>query len=404
MKFENLKYLLKHFVEIGPTGCAISVSINGKTEYEQFEGYANLEKTRPITQNTLFRICSMSKVITVVGLLKLFEQGCFLMNDPISLYLPEFEHMKVYKTTGNGTISVEAARRPITILNLLTMTSGLTYDAIVAPSLGNVKGRGIAVNPTELEMKYTVEQLEEKGGYTLREFSKAISRVPLAFHPGEGWYYGYGIDIIGAIIEVITRKNLGQFLRDEIFHPLGMNSTYFFLPDNRKKDLAGVYVRENGIMKPNPTWDILYQKSHLFESGGGGILCTLGDITRFSQMLSMNGNFDGKHIIGRKTVDMMRRNYLTPEQMKCFQETHENGWGFLKGYGYGLGVRTLVDPTKGGWNGTPGEFAWAGAAGTYMLIDPKEKLAICYMHQIRPNNMEEFCTPRIRNVVYGAID
>lgn len=404
MKFDNLKQLLKHFVEVGPVGCCVSVSLNGKVEYEHYEGFADLEKSRPVTKDTLFRIYSISKVITVAGLMRLFERGAFLLNDPVSAYLPEFEHMMVYHCTGNGVISTEPAKRPITILNLLTMTSGFTYDPATLPTSVLENGYNGPANPTEWQTKCMIDQLEAKGGYTLREFCKAISKIPLAFHPGEGWCYGYGIDIIGALIEVLSGKSLSSFLRDEIFLPLGMNSSCFFVPENRKKDLAGIYVRENGVLRPNSLWDNFYQEEHLFESGGAGILCTLEDLTRFAQMLSMGGSFGGEHILGRKTIDMMRRNYLTSRQMRCFEEAHDNGWDFLKGYGYGLGVRTLEDPAKGGWNGSRGEFAWAGAAGTYLLADPEEKLAICYMHQLRPNNMEEYCTPRIRNVVYGALD
>ena len=389
MDFKKLDDLLKHFIEVGPCGCAVSVSLDGQVIYEQYEGYADQAKTIKLGPASLFRIFSNTKVFTMVALLKLYERGLFLLNDPLYAYMPEFSDMQEYCSTGNGVLQVEKAKRPIRIMDLLTMTSGLTYEGVATP--------------TEQETKKVMDSLEAKGGYTVREFCYAISKVPLAFHPGTHWHYGYSHDVVGGLIEVLSGKSFGQFLNEEVFTPLGIKNTFFFLNKENEENLTHLYTPTISGLIENKEYEHMYKRDHMFESGGAGLLSTLQDTARLGQMLAMGGTLNGERILGRKTIDMMRRNHLTGDAMADFVATHSNGWDFLKGYGYGLGVRTLIDPVAGGWNGTPGEFAWAGAAGTYMLVDPEERLSVSYMQQLRPGNMEEYTTPRLRSVVYGML-
>lgn len=388
--FERLKPLLEHFTQLGPAGCSISVSLKGKLVFEHFHGYGDTEKGIPIMKDSIFRMYSNTKMLTMVAALILYERGLYLLNDPLEEYIPEFAHPMVCRYTGNNVMTVTPAARSITIKDLFTMCSGLTYEG--------------KHNMTQSGADEIRRELEEKGGYSLREYAKALSTVPLAFDPGAHWNYGLSHDIAGAFIEVVSGKSLGQFFKDEIFDPLKMNDTGFFISDDKRSRLTTMYQRKEGKLVPNYDDDIYYQASHRFESGGAGLLSTLPDMTRFVQMLCLGGTLEGERIIGRKTIDLMRQNHLNEQQLHDFRQAQSIGkWDFLKGYGYGLGVRTMLDPAGGGCNGTVGEYGWAGAAGTWVLIDPQEELAVVYLHQLKPDNREEYCHPRLRAAIYGAI-
>lgn len=391
--FEALKPLMKHFTKIGPAGCSLSVSLEGKTVFTHYEGLSDIETGNPIDEFSIFRIFSNSKPITIVGLLKLYEKGKFLLNDPLEWYLPEFANPKVCYYTGNNMQHIRPAKSSITIEDLMTMSSGLTY--------------GDNITQTHRSAAKVMDELEAQGSYTVREFAREISQIPLNFDPGTSWNYGLSHDVIGALIEVLSGKSFGEYLKNEVFDPLRMEDTYFFIPEDKKDRLVSQYYRnENNKFVLNKDRDYSYNASHKFESGGGGLLATLDDLSKFAQMLSMGGTLDGVRILGRKTIDLMTINHLGPQQLEAFQMTHtlQNKWPFLAGYGYGLGVRVMMDCAKGGSNGSVGEFGWAGIAGTWMLVDREEQLAVAYMQQLNPNNREEYCHPRLRAAIYAALD
>ena len=384
--FENIIPLLERFTDIGPAGCAISISLNGETVFEHCQGFADAEKGSPIAKDSIFRMYSNTKMLTVTAALKLYEKGLFLLNDPVKEYLPEFARPMVCRYAGNNVMTIEPSSRPITIRDLLTMCSGITYEGdhnMTQSGIAKIKG-----------------EFEKKGGYDTREFIKAIARVPLAFEPGSHWNYGLSHDVVGALIEVVSGKPFGQFLKDEIFEPLKMNDTGFFITDARRPRLTTLYSRRDGKLVPNCADDFNYEASHRYESGGAGVLSTLPDMTRFAVMLCAGGTLEGERILGRKTIDLMRRNHLSEQPLLDFEKAC---WEFLSGYGYGLGVRVMIDPSGGGCNGTVGEYGWAGAAGTWVLVDNEEKLAVVYLHQMKPNNMEEYCHPRLRAAIYGEL-
>lgn len=386
-RFERLTPLLKSFVDKGPAGCACSVWRNGEELYNGYEGYADLETKTPITEETIYRIYSMSKVITCVAALMLYERGLYLLNDPLYEYLPEFKSSQVYRYTPNGTLYKSPASRPILIKDLFTMSSGLTYEGRESETARHI-GRVI-------ESLRAKEASGEK--YDIRELTKAIAEVPLAFDPGTHWQYGLSHDVLGALIEVLSNKKFGQFLKDEIFDPLGMKDTFFRIPEDKKHRLCSLYNRsEDGTMIKNTSMDSNYQPDSIFESGGAGLLSTLKDYSRFSQMLACGGELDGVKIIGSKTINLMSTNHLTPQQLSDFN------WPYQAGYGYGLGVRVMIDPASGGCNGSLGEFGWCGMAGTWVMIDTKEKLSAVYMQQMFPN-FEAYHQPRLRAVIYGAL-
>jgi CubicO group peptidase (beta-lactamase class C family) len=380
---EKLHPLLKSFVDKGPAGCACSVTYQGETRFEDYVGLQDLESAKPITADTIYRIYSMSKVVTCVAALMLYERGLFLLNDPLEEYLPEFKYPKVYRMTEKGEKYITSATRSIRIKDLFTMTSGLTYE-----------GDG---NETEREVKKVMQLLRRDNTFNVRKLSEALAKIPLAFDPGTEWRYGLSHDVLGALIEVLSGKTFGEFLSEEIFQPLSMNDTFFKIPDEKKHRLCSLYVRnEEGSLLKNTRLDEQYQPGTLFESGGAGLLSTLSDYSTFAHMLANGGELDGVRILGRKTVELMSTNHLTSDQLSFYN------WDYLAGYGYGLGVRTMKSPAAGGSNSSIGEFGWSGLAGTWVLIDPKEKLSAVYMQQMMPN-LEAYHQPRLRNVIYGSL-
>ncbi|WP_423800714.1 serine hydrolase domain-containing protein [Neobacillus sp. SAB-20_R2A] len=380
---DRLSPLLKRFVENGPAGCALSVMHNGEVVFEDYVGNKDLETKKPIAPDTIYRIYSNSKVITCVAALMLYEHGLFLLDDPLEEYLPEFKHPQVYQTGKDNELEIVPAARSITIKDLFMMTSGLTYA-------GNQF-------ETERQVAKRLETEAEREDWNVRSLSKTLASIPLAFDPGTRWHYGFSHDILGALIEVLSGKTFGQFLKDEIFEPLGMKDTFFKIPDEKKHRLCSLYDRSGeGQLIKNTSMDSRYQPGTLIESGGGGLLSTLEDYSRFGHMLANGGELDGVRILGRKTIELMSTNHLSPELLK-----HYN-WDALKGYGYGLGVRTMINPAAGGSNSSLGEFGWMGRAGTWLMVDMKENLSAVYMQQMVPN-FEAIHHPRLRNVIYGAV-
>ncbi|MFC0212243.1 serine hydrolase domain-containing protein [Paenibacillus chartarius] len=391
----RLTPLLKSFVEKGPAGCACKVVRRGETLYEGCFGSADLELNQPIAADTIYRIYSLTKVVTCTAALMLYERGHFLLNDPLEEYLPEFKDPRVYKRNANGEWTVSAASSSIRIKHLFSMTSGLTYGLMP----------GIKIQEDFLETARETGKLMDDvarraaGGEKIgmREFSKALASIPLAFEPGAHRQYGLSHDILGVLIEVITGKTLGRFLHDEIFDPLGMKDTFFRIPDDKKDRLCSLYNRsDDGSLTKNTNMDANFQPDAVMEMGGGGLLSTLGDYSRFAQMLASGGEWGGVRILSANTIRLMASNHLGPAQMADFDIP------IFAGYGYGLGVRVMLDPAAGGSNGSVGEFGWSGAAGTYVLIDPKEQLSAVYMQQMFPN-FETVHHPRLRAVIYGAL-
>lgn len=379
---ERLTPLLKSIMEKGPTGCACTVVQRGEVIYKETLGYADLEKKKAITPDTIYRIYSMTKVITCVAALMLYEKGLYLLNDPLEEYLPEFKNQQVHRDNEYGTKSISPAASTILIKDLFTMTSGLTYG-----------GDG-----TETERKTRIIMENENATVDMRSLSKALASVPLDFDPGTHWKYGSSHDVLAALIEVLSGQTLGEFLQKEIFDPLGMTDTSFRISEDKRDRLCTIYDRANdGMLTPTTRMDSRYQAECRNESGGAGLLSTIGDYSQFAQLLAKGGEHEGVRILSPKTVQLMATNHLNPQQLKDFN------WQQLRGYGYGLGVRVMNDPAAGGINDSIGEFGWAGLAGSYLLIDPKEELSVVYMQQLIPS-LEPYIHPRLRAAIYGALD
>lgn len=384
--FSDLSSLLEQFVKNGPAGCGCSVAKGGKTLYEGYFGYADLEEKRPVAEDTVYRLFSMTKVVICTAAMMLFERGKFLLNEPIYHYFPEYRDTQVFVTAPDGSVDVRKAQSPMLIKHAFSMAVGMPYpfgDSPTAKAMGTVK-----------------RELQEKHGkYDIVTEVKAMGCVPVAFDPGTHWLYGYGHDIVAGLIQVISGKTVGQFLQDELFDPLGMKDTGYRYRDGIETRMASNYRKEDdGAMKKVPGFlDEFHQPDALYECGGAGLYSTVNDYLRFSQMLANGGSFNGQRIMGRKTIDLMRANQLTGEQLRDFTNS------YLAGYGYGLGVRTLMNTADGHSNGSIGEFGWTGYLGTYVSIDPSEGLSVVYMHQMEPNR-EEYHHLRVRAVANGCLD
>ena len=371
--------LLKSFVDNGEIpGAALSVTFRGEEILRSMHGMANLETGAKIQDDTIYRVYSMTKVITVIAALILYERGLYKMYDPISKFIPACANPSVYEADGIGGFRARPAKREIFIRDLFTMTSGIPY-----PGDDTQTGRDYAAGPERATMRELVES--------------EMARVPLVFDPGERWMYGMSLDVIGVLVEILSGMTLGQFMRREIFDPLGMKDASFHITPERTRRFAGMYRIDGGkFERAELSMDAMFAHDSRFEMGGGGLTMTLGDYKRITDLLVNNGALGGVRILSRKTIDLMATPHLTDAQAL----THD--WDTQRGYNYGLGVRVLTDKALSGYNGTVGEFGWDGMAGTYMNVDREEGLSVVFMTQILPGSHYVFL-PRLIAAVYAGL-
>ena len=374
---------LGSFVASGQiAGCAARIMRKDEICFEGCFGYADIEKKIRISDDTIFPIASMSKVITVVGLMRLYEQGRFKLWDPVSAYLPGFKNPTVAMEKPDGTVEIVPAEGEVTLRQLFTMTSGVPYP-----------GEDTAAARIRLE-KEKAYRAEGQPMPDTQAYCNLVGQLPLAFEPGDHWMYGFSIDVLGAVIEVLSGKTLGEYLKETIFDPLGMADTGFFVPEEKLHRVATLYHINEG-MKPDerqyPT------QKPAFEGGGGGLFSTVKDYSRFAQMLLHGGSLNGTRILGRKTVDLIATDHLTPRQ----QATHS--WDTQRGYGYGLGVRVMTHPEVADINGSVGEWGWDGAFGNWFCVDPKEELTCVYLTTNLPGDHYRFI-PKLMASMYASLD
>lgn len=369
------------------SGAAVAVIHKEKEVFRCYAGVMN-EKGEPVSEKTLYRLYSMTKPVTAVAAMQLLEKGRYKLDDQVGKYLPEFYGMKVARLKPNGSYGWwdQPAKEEITIRHLLTMTSGLTYGGLF--------------NPAEIKTLEAQKKLEQDTGfdYTSDQFYKMIATCPLMFDPGAHWNYSYSMDVVGVLIEKISGMSLGEYFKKNIFEPLGMQDMCFFLKEEDKNRLMD-YDLYNGCekIKTYSETDRPLYTGKSFESGGAGLIGSLDDYLKFAYCMSHGGRGEnGRRILSSAAIDLMRTNCLNEEQLKSYD------WEALRGYGYGLGVRTMMNRTAGGALSNVGEFGWNGLAGCYFLADPKEELAIVYMQQRDPN-LEGDIQPRLRNIVYGCL-
>ncbi|MBQ7185088.1 MAG: serine hydrolase [Clostridia bacterium] len=374
---------LSRFVSDGQiAGCSVRVTRRDTVLYEGNFGYADIENKAPMSDETIFPIASMSKVVTVAGIMRLYERGLFKMWDPVSAYLPGFKHPKIAAEKPDGTCEIVDARGEVTMRQLFTMTSGIPYPG---------KDTAAARLRLEKEKEYMAKGLPIPD--TVR-YCDLVGTLPLAFEPGEKWMYGFSIDVLGAVIEVLSGQTLGEYLKENIFDPLGMTDTGFFVPADKQDRIATLYHIHEGM---KPAGRDYPDRKPVFESGGGGLFSTVRDYSRFARMLLGGGTLDGARILGRKTVDLIATDHLTPGQ----QATHN--WDTQRGYGYGLGVRVMKDTAAAGINGSVGEWGWDGAFGNWFCVDPGEEMTCVYLTTNLPGDHYRFI-PKLMASLYASLD
>ena len=374
MNTQILDKLLETFPERGIPGCDLSVSVGGKEVYRKKVGFANAEKTRPVTENDMYWVFSISKTITCAAALKLVEEGKLGLDDPVYKYLPEYKDITV-KVKGGDPVP---AQNVMTVRQLFAMTAGLNYN-LASPSL--------------------LAAREDKSAST-RELVAAIVKTPIEYEPGTMFNYSLAHDVLGAVIEVVTGMSLFEYLDKVLFTPLGMKDTTFHPTEEQLERLSDMYVYNRGtersVLRENKNE---YKLSDKYESGGAGICTTVNDYMKFANCLACGGKApDSTEIFKPETIAMMQVDQLDAMTKKKFFEAR------LFGYGWGLCGRVHTDPVVSMSKSPVGEFGWDGAAGALSLIDPKNNIAFFFAMEVRG------CTyvyhrlhARIINTVYEAL-
>jgi CubicO group peptidase (beta-lactamase class C family) len=364
-RLERIGQAMQRYVERDKlAGVTVAIARDGKLAYQSSAGMADREAGRPMATDTIVRIYSMSKPITAVGLMILVEDGALRLTDKLSDYLPEFADMRVQDGEGPDGLKTVPADRPIYVHDLLTHTSGLTYGDYDTSPVGTL---------------YKQAGIFDKQR-TLADFSRMIAAMPLTVQPGTRYNYGVSTDIAGRLIEVVSGQRFGAFLKERIFDPLGMEDTGFRVPPDKRDRFAQLYEPDGeGGLRPmtGPLYHERFAPQALMESGGGGMVSTVGDYLRFSQMLLNGGELDGARILSPKTVQLMTTGQLAPERRPFLA-------AMMPGYDVGLGVAVLEDVGVSQLPGSVGEFNWAGAANTFFFIDPKEKVIAVLLTQLMP--------------------
>ncbi len=380
MNFKKLEDFMDQLTAWRIPGCACVVYYKGQEVFKYSSGYADMENGVKLDpDNHRMFMYSISKIVTCATALSLWEEGKFLLSDPLSMYLPAWKDVKV-KEFADGEERIVPANREITMKDLFSMTSGLDYNCESA-NLMEARKNTAPLCPTV-------------------DLMNALAKDPMFLHPGERWCYGLSHDVLGAVVEVITGKKLGEVAKERIFDPLGLKKTSYCLDEKYRNEMAVQYCfnDEKDCIERNWTQDNWAIFGSEYHSGGAGVVSTVSEMARLMRCLAAKGEIPGGgRILASRTVDLMRSPMLTKEQGDGID------WGHLPGYNYGLGVRTMKDPAMGGSSSPVGEFGWSGAAGGFALIDPENDLSMFYAHHML-NNQEGFVTPRLRNILYSCID
>ena len=358
--------------------------------YTDAYGWADVEDQAPITVDSIFRIYSMTKPITSIVLMQLFEEGALLLEDPVEKFLPEFANPTVMVGGNDVSPVTRPAARSITIRDLLSHCSGLTYGFL---------------RQGPVDARYRAEGLGDINApdYSLREGMKSLAKQPLLFDPGTAWNYSMSTDVCGAVIEAITGSTLAQAFAERVFDPLSMLNTGFSVPSTEAERFTSLYAPISGSMtRIDRAGSSAALEPPAFLSGGGGLVSTLGDYQKFTSMLLAGGVGDGNRLIGRRTLEYMASNHLPGGRLlnelgqSVFAEVAMDGMGF------GLGFSVVEDPAANGSLCSVGEFAWGGAASTAFWVDPVEEITAVFMTQLLPSSYYPL-RRQLRAAVYQAL-
>ena len=368
-------------------GAVALVALNGKLAYFKSFGFSDIDTKTPMQKDNIFRMASMTKAITSVGAMILYERGLFQLNDPVSKYIPDFSDMQVIsEVDGNGDISATVpASAQIKIVDLFTHTSGISYP----------------FTPNSLQKPYVAAGIIDgmtSRNITLQAQMKLLAKQPLLFEPGSDYVYGLGLDLLGYLIEVISGKPLDQFFAEEIFTPLNMQDSHFYLPKAKVDRLVTLYAEmdqvglivargnESNINLDNPRYPAGDGQSYF--SGGAGVSSTAYDYARFIQMLLNKGTLEGSRILSRKSVELMQSARVDSDGDQIPD--------------FGLGFEIIVDAANAGELGSIGTYSWSGAYLTSYWIDPKENLIAVFLSQVRPSQSD--IRAKFNTIVYQALE
>jgi CubicO group peptidase (beta-lactamase class C family) len=400
---ERVEAHLKHrYIEAGRfPGTQLVIYRRGKVVHSSVQGYADLERKVPVKDDSIYRIYSMTKPITSVAFMMLFEEGRVALDEPVAKYIPEWKDLGVFVAGSAPAFLTRPPSRPMLIVDLLRHTSGLTY------------GFQQRSNVDAAYREAKIGDVEKAG--TLDSMIEQLAKIPLEFSPGEAWNYSVATDVIGYLIGKISGKPFEQFLKERIFDPLGMSDTDFYVPASKAHRLAACYSADpkGGItfhaaqrkgtltLQDDPATSSFLSPPSLI-SGGGGLCSTVADYLTFCRALINGGELGGVRLLGPKTLQLMTSNHL-PNGMdlpgmsrSLFSEATYNGIGF------GLGFSVTMEPAKTLIPGSAGEYSWGGAATTSFWIDPAEELITIFMTQVLPSSAYPL-RRELRTMVYAAI-
>ncbi|MCB0997970.1 MAG: beta-lactamase family protein [Acidimicrobiales bacterium] len=380
------QHLRRRYLEPGKiAGAQVAIVRAGTVGYFESFGLQDRERNVPVADDAIWRLYSMTKPITGVAMMTLYEQGHFQLDDAIDRWIPEWKNMTVREADPNGGARIVPAHRPPTIRDILTHTSGIGY--------GFENGDLVLGERNWLD------------GQDLASMAAMMGGWPLRFQPGQHWLYSHGMDIAARLVEIMSGLPYDEYLRTSIFEPLGMVDTDFWVPSDKVGRFAANYGRNSRkelVLMDDPTKSAYLRKPKLF-NGGGGLVGTTADYLRFVTMLASGGAVDGRRVLGRKTIELMATNHLHGDA-DMSELALPMGYGEVgfEGNGFGLTVAVSKGPGPTGVVGTKGAFMWGGAASTTFWVDPVEELAVVFMTQLMPSGTFDF-PGQLRSLVYGAL-
>jgi CubicO group peptidase (beta-lactamase class C family) len=388
-------HLKSRYVDPGKIAGALTlVARRGEIAHLSPVGLMDRERGKSMTEDTIFRIYSMTKPITSVALMMLLEQGHFQLDDAVHklIPVPAWRDLRVYQIGNHPEFLTAPCERPMTVRDLLRHTSGLTYGFMER------------TNVDAAYRKLGIGSIDKPFDGTLQDMVQLLATLPLEFSPGTAWNYSVSTDVLGYLVEVLSGEPFDQYLRRHIFEPLGMPDTAFHVPAQEVDRFAACYDRGPGKklrLQDDPSTSPYLGAPKLL-SGGGGLVSTAADYLRFCRMLLAGGELDGLRLLGPRTIEFMTRNHLpdgkdlTDLSVGAFSETPYEGTGF------GLGFSVKLDPVRSGVIGSVGEYAWGGAASTIFWIDPAEDLIVIFLTQLMPSATFNF-RGQLQSIIYSAI-
>ena len=388
------RFLVERYVGAGKLpGAQLLVARDGRVVHQTLLGHADLEAGRPLREDAIVRIYSMTKPITSVAFMMLVEEGKVALDDPVHRFIPSWRNLGVYVGGGGGLPGTppgwltKPTDAPMRMIDLLRHTSGLTY------------GFQNRTNVDAAYRAFKIDTFERDDG--LQGFVDALAAIPLEFSPGTAWNYSVSTDVLGYLVEKISGQRFDQFLHQRIFVPLGMRDTGFFVDEARAGRLAQCYVRTpEGKLTPAQIGS--FRESPTAPSGGGGLVSTAADYMRFCECLRLGGELDGRRLIGPKTLWLMRQNHLPDGRDLADVSLSMFTEATYKGVGFGLGFAMTTDVARTAVAGSKGEYWWGGAASTAFWVDPVEDICVVLLTQFMPSTLYPI-RRELRTMVNAAV-